>query len=240
MSSDACLALRMQAPMQSWGVDSRFNRRNTAVMPSRSAVAGMLCASLGLNRGSSGEADFLKEFSSVKMVAVSTQRIKETVPSVEDAFLDSVADKANIPDKQPIFHMKRMQDFHTVQGTVSADGKALPNAVLTYRQYLNDASFFAFLCGSRALLKKIGDALQDPVWGLWFGRKSCIPSAPVYAGIFPNLRDAESALLQSLCVTTREEDCAVFSDGTDTLPDIPLNFCSSERAFGLRRVRRTY
>ena len=240
MSYDACLALRMCAPLQSWGVDSRFNRRNTATMPSRSAVAGILCASLGLGRGTCEESAFLAEFSSVRMVTVNAQRAKTARPSVEDAFWDSAAGNDDGPSAQPLFQMRRMQDYHTVLGTASAEGGALPHAVLTYRQYLTDAMFFVFLCGKGELMERLGGAVRDPVWGLWLGRKSCIPSAPMYAGVYPGLKEAEAALLNGLCVTAREEDCGVFSEGTDTIPDIPLDFCSEARKFGLRRVLRTY
>ena len=240
MCAEACLALRMCAPMQSWGVDSRFNRRSTATMPSRSAVAGMLCAALGVDRGSEEERAFLGEFASVRMIAVNVQKQKESSPSVEDAFLDSVADAGRNGEGQPRFAMRRMQDYHTVLGTKSAEGKNKTNAVLTYRQYLTDAMFFVFLCGGEELMGKLAKAVQDPVWGLWFGRKACIPSQPVYAGLFPALEEAESFLLSGLCVLAREQDCTVFSEGTDTIPDAPLSFRSTERKFGLRRIKRTY
>ena len=46
----ATLLLRLQAPMQSWGVQSRFGVRDTAREPSKSGVIGLLCAALGRNR----------------------------------------------------------------------------------------------------------------------------------------------------------------------------------------------
>ena len=48
MSSEkACLALRLEGPLQSWGFDSQYSRRSTALMPTRSAIGGMCCAALG-------------------------------------------------------------------------------------------------------------------------------------------------------------------------------------------------
>lgn len=240
MCAEACLALRMCSPMQSWGVDSRFNRRNTASMPSRSAVCGMLCAALGLSRGSEEEQSLLKELSSVRMTALNVQKKKNVPASVEDAFLDSITDSGAQDDRQPRFPMRRMQDYHTVLGTRSAEGNNRFNAVLTYRQYLTDALFFVFLCGNMELVDRLAKAVQDPVWGLWLGRKACIPSLPVYAGTFPTREEAESALLHGFCVLAREEDCASFIEGTDSIPDTPLSFCSADRRFNLRRVKRTY
>lgn len=55
----ACLGMRLEGPLQSWGTSSQYNRRQTDVRPSRSAVTGMLCAALGLYRGSLEESAFL-------------------------------------------------------------------------------------------------------------------------------------------------------------------------------------
>lgn len=44
------LLLRLIGPMQSWGVQSRFSIRDTGLEPSKSGVAGLLCAALGRNR----------------------------------------------------------------------------------------------------------------------------------------------------------------------------------------------
>lgn len=44
------LLLRLSGPMQSWGVSSKFNSRNTEKEPSKSGVIGMLAAALGRPR----------------------------------------------------------------------------------------------------------------------------------------------------------------------------------------------
>jgi CRISPR system Cascade subunit CasD len=44
------LLLRFAAPMQSWGVQSRFTVRDTGREPSKSGVVGLLCAALGRPR----------------------------------------------------------------------------------------------------------------------------------------------------------------------------------------------
>lgn len=44
------LLLRFAAPLQSWGVESRFNRRSTEREPTKSAVIGLLAAALGRRR----------------------------------------------------------------------------------------------------------------------------------------------------------------------------------------------
>lgn len=44
------LLLRLQAPMQAWGVQSLFPIRDTARFPTRSAIIGLLCAASGKSR----------------------------------------------------------------------------------------------------------------------------------------------------------------------------------------------
>ncbi|MGQ0601469.1 MAG: type I-E CRISPR-associated protein Cas5/CasD [Anaerolineales bacterium] len=44
------LLFRLVAPLQSWGVQSHFTIRDTANEPSKSGVAGVLCAALGVDR----------------------------------------------------------------------------------------------------------------------------------------------------------------------------------------------
>lgn len=44
------LLLRLAAPLQSWGTSSRFVRRNTDRMPSKSGIIGLLAAATGIRR----------------------------------------------------------------------------------------------------------------------------------------------------------------------------------------------
>ena len=210
-----CLAIRLEGPLQAWGSASQYNRRLTDLLPSRSAVTGMLCAALGLGRGSTEETDFLREMTGVRMLAVAVpRRMGGTALPV-----------------------RRLEDYHTVQDTAKADG-GLKDCHITRRQYLLDAAFRVFLSGSRALLEKTGAALQDLVWGLWLGRKSCIPTAPVFAGIFADEQAAIAACVpEGLDGCLRSRDALSFAEGTDSVADMPLSFASSARAFALRRVR---
>lgn len=46
--SQPYLLLWLEGPLQSWGHDSRFGRRETLHFPTKSGVLGMVCAALGL------------------------------------------------------------------------------------------------------------------------------------------------------------------------------------------------
>jgi len=216
LNDKAALALCLQGPLQSWGHNSQFNRRNTALFPTKSAIAGMCCAALGFARGSAEEQSFLAKFSKIKLTCVA-------VPLV---------------CKGKDVGVKRMQDYHTVENTVKPDGKPKGDAVLTYRQYLNDAFFYAFLEGDKALLGKIGSSLQNPVWGIWLGRKACIPSAPVFAGIFSSEQDAVNTLFKekSLDAFTYIREVDSFGQGIDSYMDQAVSFKSTARQFAPRRV----
>lgn len=44
------LLLRLEGPLQSWGMASRFSERESGLEPSKSGVIGLLCAALGRRR----------------------------------------------------------------------------------------------------------------------------------------------------------------------------------------------
>ena len=92
--------------------------------------------------------------------------------------------------------------------------------------------------GKSEVLQAIADALADPVWGLWLGRKACIPSAPVLAGLKDNRDEALRLLLGDLPLETftRQEEAISFVEGRDSLPDVAICFASGRRLFSPRRV----
>ncbi len=217
MSSDkGYLVLQLEGPLQSWGFDSQFNRRNTGLMPTKSAIAGMCCAAFGFPRGNEKEQAFLASFGKVHMQAIAMPR-----KGIKKDLL-----------------VRRLQDYHTVQNTKTAEGKK-KDCHITYKQYLTDASFGVVLTGESSLLKEIANALYNPVWGIYLGRKTCIPSTPVFVGLKDN-RDAALRLLigdKPLESFTRQEEAETFSEGGDTLPDEPVSFATEQRLFVPRRVK---
>jgi len=73
-----------------------------------------------------------------------------------------------------------LSDYHTAQNIVSADAKITNRASVGRRYYLSDAVFLVGLAGERALLEQVHAALKNPFWPLALGRKSFVPSMPVY------------------------------------------------------------
>lgn len=216
------LALRLQGPLQAWGFESQYNRRNTGLLPTKSGLLGMCLAALGVDRGSEEEKDLLEKSMGLRLLVVAVPR---TVKRYGDK-----------PDVLPV---RRITDYHTVQNTKTAEGKT-KDTHLTYRQYLCDSSFACVLSGDAELIRQFEEALENPRWGIWLGRKSCIPTAPIFAGVFPSEQAALDKLLESRSVEefTRQSEVERFEEGTDSLPDQPLCFAAPDgiRKFAPRRV----
>ena len=217
-SEDVCLAIRLEGPLQAWGFDSQYNRRNTGLFPTKSAMAGICCAALGYSRGSEKERDFLKCFRNIKMTAIAIPRM--------------------VKGKQ--LALRRLEDYHTVQNTITAKGE-IKDCHITRRQYLTDSSFGVLLEGNAAIIYKINEALDNPHWGIWLGRKACIPTAPILAGIKGSKEETVKLLIgdKPLRSFTIQEEVSEFAAGHDSLPDSPDSFAIERRIFSPRRVKTT-
>ncbi len=209
----AYLAIYLNAPLQSWGYQSRFDRRTTLSHPTRSGLVGMLCAAMGIDRIDTSKLD---QFTELTMTMYTFQTAG------------------------------RLMDFHTVGGgwdkkthpqnvVAKADGKA-GNTVVTRREFLQHSKFGVILKGDSDLLDRIAQALKNPKWGIWLGRKSCIPSTPVYQGQFDSQAQALEHLQETAgsSATLVIQEVKTFEDGTDTLMDTPVDF--AKREFMPRRV----
>jgi CRISPR system Cascade subunit CasD len=73
------------------------------------------------------------------------------------------------------------RDYQTAQNIISADRSKVHETAVTTRDYLADAVFLVGLEGpDRPLLERAHTALRNPVWPLALGRKSYVPSEPVW------------------------------------------------------------
>lgn len=228
-SKVAYLTLLLDAPLQSWGFASRFQRRTTGLHPTKSGVIGMISAAMGLAKDSQKESEILPQLLRLPMTSIVIPGHKQST------WQDNAED---LP-------LRRMEDFHTVQHTRRASGTINRDAVITRRQYLLDARFGVILEGNSVLLKQVASALLDPQWGVWFGRKNCIPAAPIYRGLFTTQNEALRLLiddvpLEYLAVVTEVDR---FDEGTDSIPDQPISFGDDKssgpdtRRFAIRRVK---
>jgi CRISPR system Cascade subunit CasD len=224
MSDAAYLAILLDGPLQSWGFASRFQRRTTALHPTKSGVIGLISAAMGLAKGSAAERAMLPELAKLQMSSIAIPR-----------------DMQGSGRQRPVL---RLEDYHTELATRRASGTLDKDAVVTRRQYLLDARFGVILAGDRSVLERAAAALQNPVWGVWLGRKSCIPAEPVYRGLFDTELQAQHELLsdgsiESFTTVTEVKD---FAEGTDSISDEPVSFGDAsssgpdKRQFAVRRI----
>lgn len=205
--SNKHIILVLEGPLQSWGLQGRFDLRDTASFPTKSGVVGILGSALGVERKDESR---LEELSSLNMEA---------------------------------FCLKRGQlltDFHTVGHNHTEEGATLVNAerknlsggAVTHRDYLCDARFIVVLTGGSKLLEACAVALDNPKWDEYLGRRSCIPTRP----IFEALVDDKEQVTESLRKLGVTEETKVQADGVggSIQQDIPINFRS--RKYGTRSV----
>lgn len=74
---------------------------------------------------------------------------------------------------------KLEKDFQTARDVAVAGGNTTQD-LLSNRYYLADAAFLVGFEGPPNLLKSLHDALARPVWPLFLGRKSYVPSEPFF------------------------------------------------------------
>ncbi|HSH39142.1 MAG TPA: type I-E CRISPR-associated protein Cas5/CasD [Chthoniobacterales bacterium] len=183
MSDNACLALLLDGPMQSWGFTSRFTRRTTALHPTKSGIVGLLAAAIGVNKYGAEERAEIARLASLALTTLflPKQRAGEPLP------------------------MLRLSDYHTIGGGYDKDAEwmkkpraasgATLETVLSERHYLLDARFGVLLEGDRGFLDEIAAKLRDPKWGVWFGRKCCLPASPILIGVADDCTAALRVLL---------------------------------------------
>ncbi|MBQ8904845.1 MAG: type I-E CRISPR-associated protein Cas5/CasD [Ruminococcus sp.] len=125
-----------------------------------------------------------------------------------------------------------LRDFHTAH---SEDGKA---AYVTDRYYLSDAVFLAaFESEDTAFLETLAHSLENPVYPLFLGRRSCPPALPLLLGI------REKTLMQVLRDEPKLEKnssmrivCDAMENGV-LMQDVPVSFSPTHRQHGFRMVK---
>ena len=215
------LLLRLKAPLQSWGMSSRFSIRDTAREPSKSGVIGLLCAASGISRDEANTNN--PTFNALTELKFGVRVNNEGV---------------------------MQKDFHTAQNIVTANAKQRKDGTyptkdteLSNRWYLADADFLVgFECEERAFLERLEAALKNPKWQLFLGRKSFVPSVPVFLpkdGIVEG--DLESVLSNHTLRGSVEESTRLVVEnerGSEVRQDVPL--CLKTRRFSNRRVETKF
>ncbi len=237
MTSRSVLLLRLAGPLQSWGISSQYNTRDTASEPTKSGITGLLAAALGRERGAPID-DLIALRLGVRTDQPGTLlRDYHTAADYRGhALLSARVDKNG--------EQKRTSPAKFTH--------------VTQRYYLQDAVFVAACHGSRPLLEELDAALRAPAFPLTLGRRSCPPARPLAMGLY-DVDGDEDPLQRLLTVQPWEagnparkayarqannpehKDLSATieaDDGMHTVADVPVSFHPLRRALTERRVRR--
>lgn len=201
MPNSPLLIMRLEGPLQSWGLRSKWDIRDSGPEPTKSGIIGLIGCSLGYSRN---DARLVSELESNIKIGI----------RIENPGLPLV-------------------DFHTItcrlptaeggyKGTVDD-----PSTIISNRTYLQDASFIIILEGPTDLLIKIKESLNDPVWPIYLGRKSCPPTRPVFEDLTTKYETREDAL-------RNYPWCAAYSNNTSNM----LRYVNEDSHGKLERLDR--
>lgn len=179
------LLLRLEGPLQAWGVRSRWDVRDTGPEPTKSGIIGLLGCALGypmhdprleseLNAG----LRFGVRVEHPGTVTVDYQTITHYLPVADGGYKFRGGTGTGPPSK------------------LEAEGK-LPATIISPRAYLEDAAFLVALEERPAfdgLAARCAQALQAPQWPLFLGRKACIPTRPIFESCVTSYDGLEEAL----------------------------------------------
>jgi CRISPR system Cascade subunit CasD len=176
------LIFRLYGPMCSWGYIAVGEVRPSTVHPSKSAILGLIAAAMGIKRPDT--------------VSDGQDRLalEEAHRALAQGF--GFAVRVDAPGRPLV-------DYHTAQVPSSGTGRnrrqfatrrdellAVPradlNTILSRRDYRVDALYTVALWARPAAphaLTELAVRLQEPVFALYLGRKSCPPALPLAAQV---------------------------------------------------------
>lgn len=191
----------LEAPLQSWGHDSKFGRRDTLNFPTKSGILGLLCCALGAG---GEQRELLAELAPLKHKVLSFVRTRTESASQEQIKCEP----------EPL-----LRDFHMIGAGYDlkdpwqqlletrlssgeqrkSDGKGTK---MTYRYYLQDTFFAVVMEVPENRAENLAQALQNPVWDLYLGRKNCAPTDFIYRGLFAT---QDEALNEALAIAEEKK-----------------------------------
>ena len=225
------ILLWLEAPLQAWGHDSKFGRRDSLDFPTKSGVLGILCCARGVG---GAESDWLGKWTDLDMQVVAY--------SFKDRKGKSVSRQPLLRD----FHMvgagySRKDQWENLMSLKTADGKRgnKSETKITHRYYVQDMAYAVLLETPNEYLDDVIQALKNPVWDLYLGRKCCVPTEFLFQGVF----ETTDAALEGAAKLAEEKNRATqfqvlqgeHEGEVVTLNDVPLQF-GTDKKYRDRRV----
>lgn len=228
-----CLVLRLAGPLQSWGSESRFNRRETDSMPTKSGIVGLLAAAAGRRR----------EDPILDLVALDLGvRVDQPGTILRD--YHTASDHRGAP----------LLSAKVDRSGRQARTSPAKHTAVTQRFYLQDAIFLAVVEGARPVICGLADAVRQPAFPLALGRRCCAPTQPlvipppegegaVWAGLLPDVLKAvpwlaSTGYRKAFGAVAQVSLSATFDSpaGGDTRHDLPVSFAQRNRRYTVRSV----
>jgi CRISPR system Cascade subunit CasD len=220
------LFLRLEAPLQSWGERGQWSERDTAPEPTKSGIVGVLACALGW-----ADDELIRDLSHSIRVGVRC---------------DHIANPTKLTDYQTVGGGYASPQLLTGEGKPKLS-KGAPHTEPTKREYLSDASFLVAVQAMPERVALLSAAVQSPVWPVFLGRKSCVPTRPLFDGLgdFDSLEKAlrihPARLMngRSLSKPARAVlECSAVEEGSQRRRDEIVR--SSIRLFGARYSREVW
>ncbi len=225
-----CLVLRLAGPLQSWGTQSQFRRRDTAAEPTKSGIVGLLAAALGRRR-----VDPIEDLVALELGT----RVDRRGTLLRD--YHTLSDYRGRP---------------LLSVSVGGDGRQKPvstgsTTAVTRRFYLADAVFVAAIGGAPDVLTALAAAVRRPAFPLALGRRCCPPTVPLMLPTADGSALWDGSPLDVLHTVPwqggrrrgpghPDGPLPVIVDdtqGSEQRRDVPTSFAPRDRGFTTRRVR---
>lgn len=173
------LVLGLEGDFQSYGTDSKFYERASDAYPSKSAVVGMIIASMG----------WFEPTPEQLSIVTGDLRVDGYVRN------DSVGGRlTTLVDFQMMGAgydaSDKKQAMMMVPGADST--KNFRHTKISKRHYIMSAKYRVILKVPTKHAKSLVEGLRDPAYGPFLGRKACIPTAPIFRALCGTLKEAES------------------------------------------------
>ena len=168
------LVFQLYAPLASWGDTAVGEMRPSRNEPGESAILGLLAAALGITREDEDAHLALREGYTFAVAVLAKGQL------LRDYHTAQVPGQSSLK-KYP--HYNRQDELNVEK----------LNTILSTRDYRQDAQMLVAVESKQTTpysLMKLREKLNDPVFTLYLGRKSC----PLAAPLWPRIETAENAM----------------------------------------------
>lgn len=217
------LLLWLEAPLQAWGHNSKFGRRESLNFPTKSGVLGLIFSALGAG---GEQTELLAEFANLDQQVISFNRNKNQLHNPQLRDFQMIGGGYDLDDPW----QRRLQAYKSDGKPRASEGGGIK---MTYRYYLQDACFAVLLEVPADKAEAIAEALQNPVWDIFLGRKNCVPTDFIFRGSYQNASAAAEAALEIASSKALHASFWVVdgqhSGESMTLMDVPTQFGEHKR-----------